>query len=402
MDPLSRKSALAAVQSTGVNQEAGKSGSTSDPNDEEIETFDSPAGTKLSSSGLFLTFTDFGVLSIDHPGRVMGSFHDASGVAHGFIREVDGQMTTIDIPGASQGTFPAAINDLGVITGSYLDASGFAHGFVLRGKWDGSYDSAHAITIDYPQAPVSAPIPGTYPAAINDEGEIAGVYYDENGVIHSLTLSPNRFGMYDAKNFVTFDAPGAAVGFFEGTSAWALNRFGALAGTFQDSAGAAHPFVRDARGTFTEFDVPGSPGLYPYSSVAIDNEGRTAGTYFEPISGNPFGGNYRGFIRGKHGDFETFDAATYSPCCIFTFATSINSSGQTTGFDNDGYSVFHGFMRDRDGTISTFDAPSAGTGFNQGTQALVINDSGVVAGIYSDANYVVHGFVRHAKPLHCH
>ena len=55
----------------------------------------------------------------------------------------------------------------------------------------------------------------------------------------------------------------------------------------------------------------------------------------------------------------------------------------------------HGFLRTPDdGTITTFDAPGAGTGPSQGTLAEDINPEGVIAGEYSDASNVVHGFLR--------
>ena len=47
-------------------------------------------------------------------------------------------------------------------------------------------------------------------------------------------------------------------------------------------------------------------------------------------------------------------------------------------------------------TITTFDAPGAGTGFFQGTIANSINPSGAIAGYYTDANYEVHGFLSAA------
>jgi hypothetical protein len=49
----------------------------------------------------------------------------------------------------------------------------------------------------------------------------------------------------------------------------------------------------------------------------------------------------------------------------------------------------HGFLRDPDGTISTFDPP--GSTF---TFAAAINPSGVTTGAFIDAGGVVHGFVR--------
>ena len=55
---------------------------------------------------------------------------------HGFLRSPGGKFTTFEAPGADttpgsfNGTSPSSINDLGVITGSYYDANGFSHGFL--------------------------------------------------------------------------------------------------------------------------------------------------------------------------------------------------------------------------------------------------------------------------------
>ena len=46
-----------------------------------------------------------------------------------------------------------------------------------------------------------------------------------------------------------------------------------------------------------------------------------------------------------------------------------------------------GFERHRSGAITTFDAPSAGTGPGQGTASNANNSIGVMTGFYSDANF---------------
>jgi hypothetical protein len=57
--------------------------------------------------------------------------------------------------------------------------------------------------------------------------------------------------------------------------------------------------------------------------------------------------------------------------------------------------VAHGFVRARDGTITTFDAPGAGTGSGQGTFPNGhINDTGTITGYDVDNNNVRHGFLR--------
>ena len=48
----------------------------------------------------------------------------------------------------------------------------------------------------------------------------------------------------------------------------------------------------------------------------------------------------------------------------------------------------------RDPSFTTFDAPGAGTGYGQGTPASGINPAGAITGWYLDASAVYHGFVR--------
>src|SRR4030095_12713806 len=45
-------------------------------------------------------------------------------------------------------------------------------------------------------------------------------------------------------------------------------------------------------------------------------------------------------------------------------------------------------------TITTFDAPGAGTGPGQGTSTFSINPEGAIAGRYADTSDVLHGFLR--------
>jgi hypothetical protein len=56
--------------------------------------------------------------------------------------------------------------------------------------------------------------------------------------------------------------------------------------------------------------------------------------------------------------------------------------------------VRHGFLLAPDGTITTFDAPGAGTGAFQGTFTSQNNPGDAITGFYIDANNVYHGFLR--------
>ena len=55
-------------------------------------------------------------------------------MGHGFVRDANGTITTLDVPGAGTapftGTEPLSINAKGVMTGFYADESGLNHGFV--------------------------------------------------------------------------------------------------------------------------------------------------------------------------------------------------------------------------------------------------------------------------------
>ena len=88
-----------------------------------------------------------------------------------------------------------------------------------------------------------------------------------------------------------------------------------------------------------------------------------------------------------------------------TFANGMNVSGAIVGFIRDANAARHGFLRVPDGTFTTFDDPAAGTcsascgsiGPGQGTRAYAINPSGEIAGFYSDNSAHCHGYVRAAN-----
>ena len=88
-----------------------------------------------------------------------------------------------------------------------------------------------------------------------------------------------------------------------------------------------------------------------------------------------------------------------------TFPSGINLSGAITGFTRDVNAARHGFLRASDGTFTIFDDPNAGTcstfcgtiGPGQGTRGYAINPSGEIAGFYSDNTGRCHGYVRAAN-----
>src|SRR3984957_4102762 len=82
------------------------------------------------------------------------------------------------------------------------------------------------------------------------------------------------------------------------------------------------------------------------------------------------------------------------PGSIYTQPNSINREGAITGYYRDAQSVSHGFLRDRDGTITTFDSPGSTY-----TYAASINRIGMIAGAYNDDEGASNGFLRHSHGL---
>ena len=353
-----------------------------------ITTFDAPGAGTSPGQGTI-------ALAINLQGEITGYYTDGGNLAHGFVRSPDGKILAINAPGATQGTFPAAINFAGKITGYYIDDNSVAHGFVRR--FDGSvvpFDADGAGTGQFE---------GTFPNDIGVDGSIVGYYLDASLGMHGFLRNPDG-------TLVTLDDPSAGTGAFLGTFATAIDPEGTIVGCYLDSSVLGWTFQRSRSGAYTTLTPPGGIGGYvgcgstvfsvlPFNTTAINPVGVIAGTYFEPVADNLFGGNYRGFARvfkfesfwqPPSVDYITFDAvpSPSSPCCTWTFPVAINLAGQVVGYDNDFNGEDHGFLRDPQGEIEVFDVPGA-----QGTVATSVNLFGVIAGYYGSGG-VSHGFVR--------
>ena len=183
---------------------------------------------------------------------IIGSYVDASGVTHGFLRTPSGSFTTIDVPGSTF-TTPTSITPGGVIIGWYGDASGGTHGF-LRAL-DGSITSF--------DAPPGGFIVGSFyilggpPPSVNPAGDIAGTYFDASFVEHGFLRT--RDG-----TFTTIDFPGA---FF--TEVLAINPAGVIVGDFCNAVTCFQGFVRTPDGTFTVINAnAGIPtGINPAGAI---------------------------------------------------------------------------------------------------------------------------------------
>ena len=116
--------------------------------------------------------------------------------------------------------------------------------------------------------------------------------------------------------------------------------------------------MRASDGTITSFDAPGGPGGFPQTfAYSINDAGAITGSFAFPDTTigmlRP-----RAYVRDPEGNFTTFDP----PGSISTIAQSINAGGAITGYYNESNLVIHGFVRERNGTITSFD----GQHFHQG------------------------------------
>ena len=346
-----------------------------------IKTFDGPgAGTNgaTNQGTVGLGINDLGVIA--------GIVRDENDVRHGFLRHPNGTFTLFNHPdggtGPGQGTRVTGLNALGAVSGSVRDANGFDLPFVRDP--DGTF-----FTINFPN------FGGGDGQAINLWGAMVGQYLDlrdpnspEFLHFHGFIRSPNGA-------FTKFDPPGSTM--TEIPTA-AINDFGAVTGDYwvcstDLSSCSVHGFIRTPNGKYTVIDVPGAGpdgyaggGTYPQG---INNLGEVSGFYVDVNS------VFHGFVRSAGGHITTFDVPTTctTPAppadCGFegTYTAGINLLGTIVGtyYGEDGNP--HGFWRDANGSITTFDVPLAG----YLTQPVSLNDWGQITGIAYDANFVVHG-----------
>jgi hypothetical protein len=150
-------------------------------------------------------------------------------------------------------------------------------------------------------------------------------------------------------------------------------------------------FIRKRDGTFTTFGGEWWPdGISQESAngvglatgnVTINDLGQIAGWYGTDNGGLPF----VGFLRKRNGNITTFGLPNGLPR---TFPTAINLLGMITGSYLDG-NVSHPFLRKPNGTMVTFDVPGSIY-----THPAGIDWAGNITGYYQDASSHFLGFLR--------
>jgi hypothetical protein len=210
--------------------------------------------------------------------------------------------------------------------------------------------------------------------------------------------------------FTTFDAPGAGIGFGQGTFPTAINPAGAITGYYWGGDFIPHGFLRSgqhgdepvfiatgakppAAAPIVTFDVPGSNCSFDPTVIircttptGINPSGAITG-YYQDANG------FHGFLRAPNGTTFTNIDPPGTTGSNTTYA--INPAGAITGAYGDA-SGFHGFLRAPNGTFTyPIDPPNSAS--SSQTYPSAINPAGAITGQYEDTSFTFHGFVRNPK-----
>jgi probable HAF family extracellular repeat protein/YD repeat-containing protein len=235
---------------------------------------------------------------VNDRGQIVGGYTDAAG-EHGFLRDVRGRVTRIDVPDA-RSTSAAKINDLGQVVGYYTqtglleDPNPERHSFVL--------DRGRFVRISAPGAV------DTQATGINNRGQVVGQFLDKVGSVHGFLWQRGRFQI--------IDAPGAA-----GTSLTDINDHEQFLGFRLEPDGTFHAFVLD-RDRYTLFAAPGAALTVPFD---INNRGQIVGAAYRV----PAAIAAQGFLlaRGVRGAFTLVNV----PGATSTLVTGISDPGLIVG-----------------------------------------------------------------------
>ena len=226
-------------------------------------------------------------VSINDFDEIVGTYTSRSPSV--FTRSRAGVFTTIAVP---NGTIATAINASGSVVGYYCCDNGVFTGFTAHpdGYWAGIGISADSGCANQ-----------TIPDAINAAGMIAGWYTNQYSNDPASCTSENigGFVMSPDGQLTLFQPPGTMPTFHDlavstGEVTWphwvSINQAGDITGSYTDTAGVQHGFVRNPYGTITSFDPPEGNQT---TTTSINDEGAIAGFYHYHAGGGP----PVGFIR---------------------------------------------------------------------------------------------------------
>jgi hypothetical protein len=216
--------------------------------------------------------------------------------------------------------------------------------------------------------------------------------------IGTILLSMAAAIASSAQTTTSFEVTGSGSGEAEGTIVYGMNTAGTVVGEYIDSGDNGHAYSRTKAGVVTVLDIPGSTES---DALGINAAGVITGAYADSSSAAA-----QGFVMAKDGTVTSFNspgAGTGSG--QGTIPVAINAVGTIAGEYLDSLGVSHGFVRTAKGTITDFTPAGAGDNANQGTSLTIlffsngpiINKAGTIVGHYLDSSNVYHGFARAAN-----
>ena len=323
------------------------------------------------------TFADF----VNSSGGMVGSYVDADGLYHPYIRTPDGRFAPLNLPhaphleyffvhgindarvvvartkrvdsppGTLVGTFQEGlqrfqvpgsvstegynINQDGSIVGHYKSADGRTHGFIARPIVDTDApvdDQPVATPTDFNYTFESIDVPGVDFLALTASSD----FEDYAGYTKSADSEKEvGFTLIDGV-FTTYDFPGS-----QKTHFYALGNDGRAAGHYQDSEGLYHGVVLE-NGELRQYDFPNAVQTEIYG--ISDATGALTGNFIDAS----------GVRRGFSGDtiIEVPEASA-------TYADFVNASGRLVGSYIDADGLYHPYVSTSDGRFISIDLPQA-------------------------------------------
>ncbi|HWA89014.1 MAG TPA: hypothetical protein VG889_03200 [Rhizomicrobium sp.] len=307
-------------------------------------TFDVP-GSKSTTVG-----------AVSKSGIVAGTYkpasHDPCGKVCGFLRMPDATFTTFTI-------FRAV--DAGI---NAINDDGTAVGFYRTGPWDQGF-------IRTPDGAIAKIKNGdlfTTAVDVNDSGIALGETTVDSSFRGILRTPDGRLSRFKVKRC-------------QHTIPSGIDATDTVIGTCLRNS-AEHGFLRQADGTTTLFDPPGTDLSY---GQAIDDSGAIAGLYFDA------GNNLDAYLRDADGTFHLFSVASQPQAIGVSAMANVGGEMQVVG-NVEVQDRSLGFVY-RSGTVETFDIAGGTTG-GAGTTVAGIAASGTIAGSYSEDGKVWHGYIR--------
>lgn len=209
--------------------------------------------TTISAPGKQITYAQ----AINNAGEIVGvAYNDAQSQPQGFAY-VDGTYSTIAAPG-STATFPRAINDSGEVAGEYIGVNTSGGGFIEDSK--GNFSIINE--------PNSAPGNTNYLTSINNSGDVAGA-----------SVNPMDHGFVESNGIYTTLNPPGIVPSYAISIPYGINDNGVVAGWYYN--GNSNLGFVDAGGNYSILSVPGSIETLIYG---LNESGAVTGWFADGVN----------------------------------------------------------------------------------------------------------------------